>query len=325
MNVYLESLTHLRSHLWLLYSHMNSDGCATDIYHDWSSSFKAPWFQHPHSSVCVCTKSVCKALYRQPYCYEVDVLKRQKWNEQPVKNDTEWQWSKKILNLHSHFLMVYFFSSHFSFKWKTKQKTFLSKKQNTQLIPTAFTSTSRPTFVTPPWPEMHHPLITKQKLLLIFSLTPLNWTKTVVFNLSGTRGRWPGGPCEQQQSWKQAVSHHSSQQMSTPATQEGSMEPELYARSPPHWPKALRGKFRSLYRKGKQFFTKAFHNENTHTPEKQMPHITNTEPIYRHGAVDIKAVCSLWGIPPFSSFKRELKFIFILYTPPLIECVHARE
>lgn len=94
---------------------------------------------------------------------------------------------------------------------------------------------------------------------------------------------------------------------------------------PPTGPK-LSGEYSEVATgKVNSFFTKAFRHENTHTPQKQMPHITSTEPIYRDGAVDIKAVCSLWGIPPFSSFKRELKFIFILYTPLLIECVHARE
>lgn len=93
---------------------------------------------------------------------------------------------------------------------------------------------------------------------------------------------------------------------------------------PPQWPKALRGICRSLYRKGKPFLTKALRHENTHAPGKQMPHITSTEPIYRHGAVDIKAVHSLWGIPPFSSFKRERNsFSSSIHLHWLSVCMHV--
>lgn len=101
------------------------------------------------------------------------------------------------------------------------------------------------------------------------------------------------------------------------------MELGPYATSPHPTSSKLSEKYSEVSTGKVKFLTKAFHHENTHAPGKQMPHISCPEPIYRHGAVDIKAACSLWGIPPFSSFKREWKFIFILYTPSLIECVHT--
>lgn len=121
-------------------------------------------------------------------------------------------------------------------------------------------------------------------------------------------------------SWSQAVSHHSSQHKS--AAPGGKRGGSAVHKASPAGPKLSQEPSQVSTGKVNSFSPKA-PQEHTHRPGKLRPGVVCTRPIYRHGAADIKAARSLWGIPPFSSFKREWKFIFTLYTPSLIECVRA--